>query len=82
MWSSLVEILSKAILDGVQVDGIVLTTAVVAVPHRLGRRARGYICVGSTVATPLADENAGKADLDKYVYLKAGASTVASIWIF
>jgi hypothetical protein len=82
VWQSLVEILGKAILDGRQIDDVALTTTAVAVPHKLGRKARGYVVVGSTVATPVADENAGKTDLDKYVWLKAGASTTCSIWVY
>lgn len=72
----------SSVLDGVQVDNIALTTTAVRVPHRLGRRANGYIIVGSTVLTQYADENAGKQDLDKYVYLLSAAPTTVSIWVY
>lgn len=82
VWQSLVEILGKAILDGRQIDGVALTTTAAPIAHKLGRKVRGYVVVGSTVATPVADENAGKGDLDRFIYLKAGAATTCAIWVY
>lgn len=73
---------NSALGKGMLLEGLSLTTSAKPFPHKLGRKLRGYIVVGSTVATEFADENAGKSDLDKFVYLKSGATTTCNVWVF
>lgn len=73
---------NSALGRGQLLEGVALTTSAQPIAHKLGRKLRGYIVVGSTVGTEFADENAGKPDLDKFVYLKAGTATTCNVWCF
>lgn len=57
--------------------------AAVKVPHKLGRRAQGYVVVGCRAgAAGLVTDNNG-ADLDTYLTLTAvGASMVVDLLVF
>jgi hypothetical protein len=77
-----IEALRSDISKGSLLVGISVTATAKPIAHKLGRKAKGYLVVGSTVATSYADENAGKADLDKFIYVKAALATTISLWVF
>jgi hypothetical protein len=82
LWRHVEALKSSLIGRGNLLTGLAVSTTAKPFAHKLGRKLNGYVVVGSTVATEFADDNAGKADLDRFVYLKAGASTVANVWVF
>jgi hypothetical protein len=82
LWKAIEPLRNSAIGRGNLLTGLAVTTTAKPFAHKLGRKAQGYIVVGSTVATEFADDNAGKADLDRFIYLKAGAATTINCWVF
>lgn len=82
VWFAVTEILRQPIIDGVQLNDIELTTTAVRVPHRLGRKVRGYVVVRSNAGVTVFDDNDGKLDLDKFLYLQSSAPVTVNLWVF
>jgi len=70
------------IADGHQLDAISLTTTTTRIPHKLGRKLRGYFLVGANANVTVFDEHASKLDTDKYLHLQASAAATVNIWVY
>lgn len=69
----------SAIIDGVQLDGVELTTASKAIAHKLGRKPLGWIVVRKNSNANVWET----AELtDKFITLQSSLSTTVSIWIY
>ena len=70
------------LLDGVLIEGVEFTGAVtVNIPHRLGRKPRGWIITDLTGGLVDVARNVGDFD-DKFLSLAASAACVVSVWVF
>lgn len=72
-------IADKAIVDGVLLEDVDLSTATSRVYHRLGRPSRGVIVVDATDDTRVWRDGDSTGD---FVNLKANATRTVSLWIF
>ena len=70
------------ILDGILIEDIVFSGAVtVIVPHKLGRKPRGYILTDVTGGLAIIARNAGAWD-DKFLSLASSRACIIAIWVF
>lgn len=75
--------LSKnALLAGTLVEGIVLSANTTLVPHKLGRKYKGYIIVKSSAAASYYVPPSATVDETLYCPLIASAGVTVSIWFF
>lgn len=77
-----VQILSKRILDGVLLEGVVLTTSAILVPHPLKKPVTGYIVVRSNANSVVYDQETSNTLKELFVKLLASATATVSLWVF
>jgi hypothetical protein len=75
---SLAPINNSAIIDGVLITGVALTTANAQISHTLDRIPLGYIVVGSSAYANVKDA----ARDSKTITLSSSATTTISLWVF
>jgi len=73
------EVIEVPILSGVLVEEIAVTTTAKKVPHKLGRRARGWIVVRNNANSVVYDNSAPDGE---FLDLVASAAATISIWVF
>lgn len=78
VFASADEIKSIPILNGVLLEDVALISGTTKVPHRLGRRPRGYLVAKSTAAIDVYDTGTTTTDID----LVSSAAATVSLWIF
>lgn len=71
---------SKEILDGRLIQGVVVTTASVAVSHGLGRNLVGWAVVDKNANADVW--RVGTANADTLLTLDASATVTVSLWVF
>lgn len=77
--SSVLGPLSKnTLIDGVQIDGLIITTVGLTLPHQLKRQPLGWFVVDTTAAATVYRS----AWDDKNITLVSSATTTVSIWIY
>ncbi len=71
-------VLASAIIDGVQIQSIELTTTPQPISHKLGRRPRGWVIVDQD-----ADARVWSTARDKNVLiLQASSPCTISVWVY
>jgi hypothetical protein len=73
------DIPKAALLDGHQLDNIVLSTTEFGVAHKLGRTPRGYLVVKRNASATVYGVTAANAT---YLYLKASGAVTVSLWVY
>lgn len=76
--SVLVPLSKNALIDGVQIDGVVLTTSGAVVDHLLKRQPLGWFIVDQNAAATVyrSDWN------DRNISLISSATVTVSLWIY
>lgn len=73
----------SSIVDGLLIEDIDLASGTTKkIAHKLGRNMIGWIVVGRNAAQHVYDANAGKSDLDQFLYLTAGGTVTVNVWVF
>lgn len=73
------QINTKAIVDGVLLKDIILTTGIInKISHKLGRKPLGYIIVRRNANSTIYDNSVD----NKTINLNCTANVTVSIWVF
>lgn len=71
-----------ALLDGLLLEGIVLTSgAFQPLAHRLGRPWRGYLVLARSANAQVWSQTPGN-DASTFLYLQPSASVTVTLWVF
>lgn len=67
-----------AILSGEQLKDVSLTTSEKSIPHKLGRKPKGYFVTSNDTNTTVKNGT----HTNKYLKLTAGAACTVDIWVY
>tara|TARA_R110000824_G_scaffold3277_4_gene15568 strand:- start:3871 stop:4179 length:309 start_codon:yes stop_codon:yes gene_type:complete len=71
-----------AILDGKLLENLSLSTATLDIPHKLGRKYRGYFIADLTAVVLVCRDTASTKDPAVILPLKASGTATAKVWVF
>lgn len=74
-------LLRTPILDGVLLENVALATGVNRIPHKLGRKHRGW-WITDAVAAVTIYRSSGAALPDQFLTLVASGPATVSVWVF
>lgn len=75
-------ITNKAILNGVLIEDVSLTTSASNVAHGLGRPVIGYIVIKKSANAVVYDNESTNTKKDQFIILRASANVTVSLWVF
>ena len=71
-----------AILDGKLLENLSLSTATLDIPHKLGRKYRGYFIADLTADVRVYRDTTSTKDPAVILPLKASGTATAKVWVF
>ena len=71
-----------AILDGKLLENLSLSTATLDIPHKLGRKYRGYFIADLTADVRVYRDTASTKDPAVILPIKASGTATAKVWVF
>lgn len=73
---------NKAIIDGVLIDNVNLTTSASDIAHGLGKPVTGYIVIKRNANAVVYDNEQTNTKRDRFLNLQASATVTVSLWVF
>ena len=71
-----------SVLNGKLIEDLNLSTATLDIPHKLGRKYRGYFIADLTADVRVYRDTASTKDPSVILPLKASGTATAKVWVF